>query len=40
MRTTSQNTQTTKTVSQGESRFGTAEPQSEIRLTEGTTTAW
>ena len=32
MRTTSQNTQTTKTVSQGESRYGNAEPQIEIRL--------
>lgn len=36
MRTTSQNTQTTKTVSQGESRYGTAEPQIEIRLPKGT----
>ncbi len=35
MRTTSQNTQT-KTVSQGESRYGTAEPQIEIRLPKGT----
>jgi hypothetical protein len=35
MRTTSQNTQT-KTVSQGESRYGTAEPQIEIRLAKGT----
>lgn len=32
MRTTSQNTQTTKTVNQGESRYGTAEPQIELRL--------
>ena len=32
MRTTSQNTQTTKTVSRGESRYGTAEPQIEIRI--------
>jgi hypothetical protein len=31
MRTTSQNTQATKTVSQGESRYATAEPQIEIR---------
>jgi hypothetical protein len=36
MRTTSQNTQTTKTVSQGESRYVTAEPQIEIRLPKGT----
>ena len=36
MQTTSQNTQTTKTVSQGESRYGTAEPQIEIRLPKGT----
>jgi hypothetical protein len=36
MRTTSQNTRTTKTVSQGESRYGTAEPQIEIRLPTGT----
>ena len=36
MRTTSQNTQTTKTVSQGESRYGTAEPQIELRLPKGT----
>ena len=36
MRTTSQNTQTTKTVSQGESRYGTAEPQIEIRFPKGT----
>ena len=36
MRTTSRNTQTTKTVSQGESRYGTAEPQIELRLPKGT----
>ncbi len=36
MRTTSQNTQTTKTVSQGENRYGTDEPQIEIRLPKGT----
>jgi len=36
MRTTSQNTQTTKTVSQGESRYGTAEPQIELGLHKGT----
>jgi hypothetical protein len=36
MRTTSQNTQTTKTLSQGESRYGTAEPQIEVRLPKGT----
>lgn len=36
MRTTSQNTQTTKTVSQGESRYGTAEPQIEISLPKST----
>ncbi len=35
MRTTSQNTQTTKTASQGESRYGTPEPQIEIRLPKG-----
>jgi len=29
---------TTKTVSQGESRYGTAEPQIEIRLPKGTRT--
>jgi len=32
MRTTSQNAQTTTTVNQGESRYGTAVPQIEIRL--------
>jgi len=36
MRTRSQNTQTTKMVSQGESRHGTAEPQIEIRCPKGT----
>ena len=36
MRTRSQNTQTTKMVSQGESRHGTAEPQIEILLPKGT----
>ncbi len=36
MRSTSKNTQTTKTVSQGESRSRTAEPQIEIRLPRGT----
>jgi hypothetical protein len=35
MRTTNQNTQTTKTVSQGQSRYGTAEPQIELRLPKG-----
>jgi hypothetical protein len=32
----SQNTQSTKTVSQGQSRYGTAEPQVEIQLPKGT----
>ena len=36
MRTTSQNTQTTKTVSQGESRYGTPEPQIALRFPKGT----
>ncbi len=35
MRTTNQNTQTTKTVSQGQSRYGTVEPQIELRLPKG-----
>jgi len=35
MRTTNQNTQTTKTVSQGQSRYGTAEPQIELHLPKG-----
>ncbi len=35
MRTTNQNTQTTKTVSQSQSRYGTAEPQIELRLPKG-----
>ncbi len=35
MRTTSQNTQTTKTVSQGESRFGSPEPQIALRFPKG-----
>jgi hypothetical protein len=30
MRTTSQNTQTTKTANQGESRYGSPEPQIEV----------
>ena len=33
---TTKNTQATTTVSQGESRYGTAEPQIEIRLAKGT----
>jgi hypothetical protein len=32
MSTTTKNTQATKTVSQGESRYGSPEPQIEIRL--------
>ena len=36
MSTTTKNTQATKTVSQGESRYGTPEPQIEIRLPNGT----
>jgi hypothetical protein len=36
MRSTSQNTQTTKTVSQGESRYGTPEPQIALRFPKGT----
>ncbi|XXT21729.1 hypothetical protein WME94_09230 [Sorangium sp. So ce429] len=36
MRTTSLSTQATQTVSQGQSRYGTAEPQIEIRLPKGT----
>lgn len=36
MRTRSQNTQTTKTVSQGESRYGTPEPQIVLRFPKGT----
>ena len=36
MRTASQNTQTTKTVSQGESRYGTPEPQIALRFPTGT----
>ena len=36
MSTTTKNTLATKTVSQGESRYGTAEPQIEIRLPKGT----
>ncbi|WP_223643760.1 hypothetical protein [Corallococcus sp. EGB] len=36
MSTTTKNTQATKTVSQGESRYGSPEPQIEIRLPKGT----
>ena len=36
MRTTSQSTQTTTTVSQAESRYGTAEPKIELGLPKGT----
>ena len=36
MSSTTKNPQATTTVSQGESRYGTAEPQIEIRLPKGT----
>jgi len=35
MRSTSETTETTKTVSQGQSRYGTPEPQIELRLPKG-----
>jgi hypothetical protein len=36
MSTTTKNTQATKTVSQGESRYGTPEPQIALRFPKGT----
>ncbi len=36
MATTTQNTQGTKTVSQGESRYGSPQPQLEVRFPKGT----
>ena len=36
MRTTTKNTLATKTVSQGESRYGTPEPQIALRFPKGT----
>lgn len=35
MRSASQTTETTKTASQGQSRYGTPEPQIELRLPKG-----